>query len=64
MKRMLFLGLVLVLIGIWFGLNIANDRPLLSNPFQEEEVREKARQKADELYERSKDLLLDQSKKK
>ena len=64
MKRTLFFVIVLVFIGIWFGLNIANDRPLLSNPFQEEDVREKARQKADELYERSKDLLMEESKKK
>lgn len=62
MKRTFLVGLLLLCLGIWLGMNLAGDRPLLSNPIAQEEVRKKARQKADELYERSKELLREQAR--
>lgn len=42
MKFTIYGALAVLLVGIWFGLNIANDRPLLSNPFAEPSLQQKA----------------------
>lgn len=62
MNRACLVGLLLLITGIGFGMNIASDRPLFSNPLAEDDVRERARQKADALDRRSKELLLDPSR--
>jgi len=31
------------MLGLWFGVNIGRERPLLSNPFRKESVYEKVR---------------------
>ncbi|MFA7557936.1 MAG: hypothetical protein WCZ20_09095 [Hydrogenophaga sp.] len=44
--RMLIIIAVL-LAGMWMGANLARDKPLLSNPFAEKTITEKARDAAD-----------------
>ncbi len=57
MKKFLLIGVVLLLIGMWFGINIARDQPLLSNPFAAKSLREKAKDTAKDLYQQSKDAI-------
>jgi hypothetical protein len=43
--------------GLWIGMNIGKDKPLLSNPFHEPTLAERAEWKARELYEDTKRSL-------
>lgn len=55
------LGLVIgLVIGIGLGINIGKQRPLLSNPFAEDPVTQKAKAAADkakEIYEQTKRIM-------
>jgi hypothetical protein len=56
-KTLLF-GIVLgLLLGLWFGVNVGRDRPLLSNPFTEPTVQEKLKQTGKALIEKSGETL-------
>ncbi|PKM42505.1 MAG: hypothetical protein CVV05_18215 [Gammaproteobacteria bacterium HGW-Gammaproteobacteria-1] len=57
MKKLLFLIIVVLLAGVWFGINIARDKPLLSNPFEEKSLRDKAKDTAKDLYQESKEAI-------
>lgn len=57
MKKFVFLVLIVLLVGMWFGINIARDKPLLSNPFAEKDLREKATGAAKDLYQESKEAI-------
>lgn len=57
MKKLLFLIIVVLLVGVWFGINIARDKPLLSNPFEEKSLRDKAKDTAQDLYQESKEAI-------
>lgn len=57
MRKYVLLIIVALLVGIWFGVNIARDRPLLSNPFKENTLGEKATNTAKELYRDSKEAI-------
>jgi hypothetical protein len=59
MKFTIYGALVMLVVGVWFGLNIANDRPLLSNPFAERTMQEKAVGTARDLLEQSEHTLND-----
>lgn len=51
-------GIVLgLLLGLWFGVNLGRDRPLLSNPFTEPTVQEKLKQTGKTLIEKSGETL-------
>jgi len=62
MKKLLVLILIVLLVGVWFGLNIAKNRPLLSNPFQDKSLRDKARDTAKDLMNESKEAIKKQLK--
>lgn len=50
--KMLIGGVVLgVLLGLWFGVNIGRDRPLLSSPFEEQTVEQKLKRAGQEVGE-------------
>lgn len=50
--KMLVMGLVIGLaIGMWFGVNIGKGRPILSNPFAKEDIKETIKQKVGESIE-------------
>ncbi len=57
MKKLLYLIVIVLLIGMWFGVNIARDKPLLSNPFAEKGMRDKAKDTAKELLQESKEAI-------
>ena len=57
MKFTIYGAVVVLAVGIWFGLNIANDRPLLSNPFAEPDVQRKAVGAARDVLEASERTL-------
>lgn len=57
MKKMLYIIVIVLLIGMWFGINIARDKPLLSNPFASKTMREKAKDTAKDLYNASKEVI-------
>lgn len=41
MKKLLYFIIVLVLVDIWVGINLANHQPPFSNPFASPEARDK-----------------------
>ena len=43
LKKYLVGGVVGLLLGLWWGVNLGKDRPLWSNPFREPTLAEKAR---------------------
>ena len=46
-------GIVIgLLLGLWFGVNLARDRPIFSNPFAEPTVQEKLKQTGKALIEK------------
>ena len=42
-KKYLIGAVVGLLIGLWFGVNIGEGRPIWSNPFEEKNLKEKAK---------------------
>ena len=56
-------GLIIGLfVGLWFGVNIGKDKPLLSNPFVEEDIQQKAKRKAEEVIKGTKEAIREQLK--
>ena len=46
-------GIVIgLLLGLWFGVNLARDRPIFSNPFAEPTLQEKLKQSGKSLIEK------------
>ena len=51
-------GIVIgLLLGLWFGGNLGRDRPVFSNPFTEETVKERLKQTGETLLEKSGEAL-------
>ena len=51
--KILLLGIVLGFgSGMWFGVNMGKGKPLLSNPFAEEDVPQKIKKKVGESIEK------------
>lgn len=51
-------GIILgLLLGLWFGVNLGRERPVLSNPFTEPTLQEKLRQTGKTLIEKSGETL-------
>ena len=60
MKRIkvFIFGVVIgIALGLWFGFNLGQDRPLLSNPFEEPTLQEKIKQTGDSLIEKGGEVL-------
>ncbi len=52
--KLLIIGLTIgILIGLWFGVNIGKEKPLLSNPFEERAVTEKIKTSIGEGVEKA-----------
>ncbi len=45
------------LLGLWFGVNIGKQNPILSNPFAESTLQQQLQEKRDELRRRSADAI-------
>ncbi|MGB5297598.1 MAG: hypothetical protein WBN08_16425 [Thiogranum sp.] len=57
LKGMIF-GLVIgIPLGIWFGFNMGQDRPLLSNPFIEPTFQESIKKTSENLIEKGGEVL-------
>lgn len=56
MKKILII-IVILCVGIWFGINIARDRPLTSNPFDDASVVEKVKGTAGSVIEKGQDRV-------
>ena len=57
LKGMIF-GLVIgIPLGIWFGFNMGQDRPLLSNPFIEPTFQESIKKTSENLIEKDGEVL-------
>jgi hypothetical protein len=51
-------GLIIgIPLGIWFGFNLGQDRPLLSNPFSEPTFQESIKKTGENLIEKSGEVL-------
>ncbi|MEJ2143166.1 MAG: hypothetical protein P8Y24_12580 [Gammaproteobacteria bacterium] len=56
--RQVTFGIIIgLLIGLWFGVNIGKNKPLLSNPFAEENIQQKAKRKAEEVIKDTKEVI-------
>ncbi len=54
------LGLLIgLLLGLWVGVNIGKEQPVFSNPFAERTFRDRVKEKADEIYEDTKQAIDD-----
>ena len=57
-KKRLYLIIIILLIGIWFGYNIGQGRPFWSNPFVPS-TQQKLKNKAGEIVKDTKKVLRD-----
>jgi hypothetical protein len=49
-------------IGLWFGVNIGEGRPIYSNPFDTAAIKKKVKESTDEVVKDSKKVLREQLK--
>lgn len=56
-KKLFYFIIIFLLIGIWLGLNVANNQPLFSNPFVDKEVQQKAAEKVERMGKGAKDAV-------
>lgn len=57
MKKPIYLITLILVVGIWLGINLAKDQPLFSNPFEDKDIREKATEKVENLGRGAKDAV-------
>ncbi|MEN8170923.1 MAG: hypothetical protein ABFS08_11940 [Pseudomonadota bacterium] len=57
MKKFFYLIIIFLVVGIWLGLNFANNQPFFSDPFADKEVRENASEKVESLTRDAKDAM-------
>ena len=61
--RQISFGIIIGLIlGLWFGVNMGKNKPLFSNPFAEEDLQLKAKQKTEEIIQDTKEVIREQLK--
>lgn len=56
MKKILII-LIILCVGIWFGINIARDRPLTSNPFEDSSIMEEVKGRAESVIEKGQERV-------
>jgi len=57
LKTLLLCAIIGLLFGLWFGINIGKDKPVYSNPFKDQTLQEKAKEKTSEVIEETKKAL-------
>jgi hypothetical protein len=58
----LVIGIVIgALLGLWFGVNIGRERPLLSNPFKKRSIHEKFREAGRDFFDSASDAIKESS---
>lgn len=62
--KLIIFGIVIGLcIGLWFGVNIGKGKSIYSNPFAEISLKDRIKQKGNEVMEDTKDAIRDSLKK-
>ena len=56
-KNMILSLIIGMALGLWFGFNMGQDRPIFSNPFEQDAFREKIKETGDTLIEKSGEAL-------
>jgi hypothetical protein len=57
MKKLIYLIIIVLFVGIWLGINFAQDQPYFSNPFADKEVTEKAKEAAKSVQRKAGDVV-------
>lgn len=57
MKKFLYLVIIILVVGIWLGINIANNQPFFSNPFADKEVAERAKETAKAVQRKAEETV-------
>ncbi len=57
MKKLIYLIIILLVVGIWLGINFAQDQPYFSNPFADKEIAEKAKETAKSVQRKAGDVV-------
>jgi len=57
MKKLFYFIIIVLIVGIWLGINFAKNQPFFSNPFADKEVAEKAKEKGKEIKRKAQDTV-------
>ena len=57
LRKYIFGAIIGFIVGIWFGINIGEDRPFYSNPFTTKTAKEKTHEIVDEGKEKLREQL-------
>ncbi|MCW8958092.1 MAG: hypothetical protein OQL05_11805 [Gammaproteobacteria bacterium] len=57
MKKSFYLITILLVVGMWLGINFAQNQPLFSNPFADRDVTEKVKQKAKDVSRKAGEVV-------
>lgn len=61
--KLIILGIVIGLcVGMWFGVNIGKGKSIYSNPFEEISLKDRIKQKGNEVMKDTKDAIRDSLK--
>lgn len=58
MKKYLIGAVIGLLIGMWFGVNIGQDRPIWANPFNKRTITEKAKDVTSDVIKDTKKAII------
>jgi len=57
MKKTIYLIIILLVVGIWMGMNFAQNQPFFSNPFADQDVAERAKQTAKDVSRKAGEVV-------
>jgi hypothetical protein len=57
MKKFFYLIIIFLVVGLWLGINFAKNQPLFSNPFADQEIKEKTVKEVEKLGKGAKDSV-------
>ena len=62
LKLIIFGVLIGLCVGLWFGVNIGKNKSFYSNPFEEISIKDRIKQKGNEVMKDTKDAIRDSLK--
>jgi hypothetical protein len=57
MKKFFYLIIILLVVGMWLGMNFANNQPFFSNPFADKEVAGRAKETAKAVQRKAEEAV-------
>lgn len=57
MKKLIYLTIILLVVGIWLGINFAKDQPYFSNPFADKDIADKAQATAESVTKKAGEVV-------